>query len=264
MRNKNRYKTLFIIICAAVILLSVYAVDSSGTIKKQIVYEEPQETSTEESANVAGETSEYAGVYAEDTTDTDNTDNTDLSQESEEPDSEDLIDFDAEFPYEIKVNRVQNLVIVYGIDYNGSYSVPYKIFVCSTGAEGHETPTGTFSISDKYEWRLMVDGSYAQYATRIYKGIMFHSVPYFSQSKDDLETEEFNKLGSAASLGCIRLAVEDIKWIYDNCPKGTTVMIYDDGDEIMPLDIPDTIKIPMDSPYAGWDPTDPDEDNPWK
>lgn len=26
---------------------------------------------------------------------------------------------------------------------------------------------------------------------------------------------------------------------------------------------PESIKIPLDSPNAGWDPTDPDETNPW-
>ena len=26
------------------------------------------------------------------------------------------------------------------------------------------------------------------------------------------------------SLGCIRLAVVDVKWIYDNCPLGTPVV----------------------------------------
>jgi len=35
-----------------------------------------------------------------------------------------------------------------------------------------------------------------------------------------------NKLGSPASHGCIRLKVEDARWIYNNCPAGTTVTVY--------------------------------------
>ncbi|HAH78565.1 MAG TPA: L,D-transpeptidase, partial [Ruminococcaceae bacterium] len=34
-----------------------------------------------------------------------------------------------------------------------------------------------------------------------------------------------DKLGEPASHGCIRLPVEDAKWIYDNIPEGTKVVI---------------------------------------
>ena len=82
-------------------------------------------------------------------------------------------------------------------------------------------------------------------------------------TQNQLEYEEFNKLGSPASLGCVRLNVQDAKWIYDNCPYGTTVIVYDDETSPGPLGKPSVIKIPEDSPYRGWDPTDPDSSNPW-
>ena len=86
---------------------------------------------------------------------------------------------------------------------------------------GH--PVGFFHTSDQYDWRALVGGVYGQYATRISptEGILFHSVPYYSAEKDQLETEEFNKLGTPASLGCVRLQIEDCKWIYDECPSGS-------------------------------------------
>lgn len=166
--------------------------------------------------------------------------------------------------YLLKVNRLLNCVTVYIKDRNGEYTLPYRAMACSTGKNINNTPLGTFTISDKYEWRLMIDGSYAQYATRVYKGILFHSIPYFSSNTNDMEYEEFNKLGSPASLGCIRLSAADSKWIYDNCKKGTTVIIYDDENSPGPLGKPVTIQIPLDSPYKNWDPTDPSPDNPWK
>ena len=82
--------------------------------------------------------------------------------------------------------------------------------------------------------------SYGQYATRIYSSYLFHSVPYYSQHKDDVEYDEFNKLGTIASLGCIRLAVVDVKWIYDNCPLGTPVVIYNDKENPGPMGKPGT------------------------
>lgn len=174
------------------------------------------------------------------------------------------IDLKADFPFIVRVNRAKNWAIVFGMDKEGHYSVPYKIFLCSTGLYEDYTPLGCFSISDKYDWRLMVDGSYAQYAIRINGPIMLHSVPYYSPHKDDLEVEEYAKLGSPASLGCIRFNVKNVKWIYENCPVGTKVIVYEDAEEEPILELPKKHKAKSTGPKAGWDPTDPDENNPWK
>ena len=164
-------------------------------------------------------------------------------------------------PYLLKVNRKQNIVIAYAKDDNGDYTKPYKAMVCSVGLDG-ATPTGTYTTSDKYTWRLLSGNVYGQYATRITGHILFHSVPYFTRSKSDLEYDEYNKLGQPASLGCIRLSVADAKWIYDNCPKGTTVTIYD-SDQKEPLEKPTPIHIDTNDSRRVWDPTDPDSNNPW-
>ena len=167
-------------------------------------------------------------------------------------------------PYFIKVNRAANCATVYGIDENGEYTIPVKAFATSCGKAGDETIVGeNYVTSDKYEWGYMVDGTYGRYAFRISGGYLFHSVPYYSMNKGDLEDGQYNKLGDYASLGCVRMCVRDVKWIYDNCPSGTGVTIYDDAVNPGPLGKPDSIKIPEDSAYAGWDPTDPDENNPW-
>lgn len=189
--------------------------------------------------------------------------------EQEEPSTENEIVYTppagVQYPYFIKVNRAMCCVTVYGIDSSGQYTIPVKAFACSVGREGEETILGeNYRTSDKYEWRLMVDYSYGMYANRISGGYLFHSVPYYTSTHDSLETTEFNKLGSPASLGCIRLCVRDVKWIYDNCPQGTGVTIYDDATSPGPLGKPEVIKIPTTSPNAGWDPTDPDVNNPWR
>lgn len=169
------------------------------------------------------------------------------------------------FPYFIKVNRAANCVTVYGIDDKNEYTVPVKAFVCSCGRQGEETIVGeNYTTTDKYVWRLMNDDTYGHYAFRINKGYLFHSVPYYTAHNNDLEAEEYNKLGSFASMGCVRMCVRDVKWIYDNCPAGTLVTIYDDANNPGPLGKPEAIKIPTDSEFSGWDPTDPNEDNPWK
>jgi len=164
--------------------------------------------------------------------------------------------------YTIYVNRAANCVTVMAADKAGSL-VPVRAMPCSCGREGHSTPTGTFHTSDYYDWGLMVDGTYGRYAVRIYKGILFHSVPYYKHSPDTLEWDQYNLLGERASLGCVRLSVENAKWIYDNCRRGTTVIVYDDAENPGPLGKPAALKIDADSPYRDWDPTDIDSNNPW-
>lgn len=162
-------------------------------------------------------------------------------------------------PYSIYVNRKQNCVTVYTYDENGKYTVPVRAMVCSCG-KNNGTITGTYGIYFKREWHSLFDNVYGQYVSGISGDYLFHSVPYYTKSSDDLEVEEFNKLGSNASLGCVRLSVSDTKWIYDNCAKNTEVKIYDD-DNPGPLGKPDTIKIT--DLKCGWDPTDDNKSNPY-
>ncbi len=194
--------------------------------------------------------------------------------ENEEPTTKPPVDPDT-LPYEIKVNRAANCLTVYTKDDNGKFTVPFKAITVSCGKNFGDTPLGTYQTIEHYNWRLMNDGTYAQYAYRIVGPILFHSVPYYTQAKNNLEWEEFNKLGSPASLGCVRMTVADAKWLMDNCPIGTRVVIYDDAENPGPLGKPDTIKIPADlATILGiaeadaeilkkWDPTDHDPSNPW-
>ena len=140
------------------------------------------------------------------------------------------------------------------------------MFVASTGAPGSETPLGVFTTSDRYETLLLVGNVWGHYTMRINGPIFFHSVPYFSKGApwDNLEYLEYNKLGNGASAGCVRLAANDAKWIYDNIPYGTTVKIYDAPSLPTGVVKPSPIKIDENSPNRGWDPTDPDPNNPWR
>lgn len=161
-------------------------------------------------------------------------------------------------PYFVAVNRSLGTVTVYGKDDNGNYTVPVRACRCSVGKYGHETPTGRYTTSSRYEWCYMVDGTWGRYAIRINGGIMFHSVCYFTKDMSNLEYEEFNKLGSPASLGCVRLCVGDILWLYLNCPTGFETLIYDDPVSPGPMGKPAQILIDVnDAAGRGWDPTDP-------
>ena len=164
-------------------------------------------------------------------------------------------------PYYIEVIRNHNVVVVYGLDGKGEYTKIVKVFICSVGLNDG-TPTGTFKTTAGQRWHALFGGVFGQYTTRIDGHILFHSVPYTAKSLDALEYDEYNKLGSAASMGCIRMRVVDVKWIYDNCPIGMTVKIYD-GNLPDGVSKPSIKLIDTSSSNKGWDPTDPDSNNPW-
>ena len=154
-------------------------------------------------------------------------------------------------PYCIKVNRLQNCVTVYAKDSSNGYIIPVKTFLCSTG--GSNTPLGTFSMSTKYRWHQLY-GAAGQYCSRITGHILFHSIPYYRMGDIySLMPGQFNRLGTNASAGCVRLTTGDAKWIYDNCQTGATqIQIYDDSYP-GPFGKPVLPKIPFDQ---NWDPTD--------
>ncbi len=185
-----------------------------------------------------------------DTWDYDN--NSDVNMVYTEP--EDTPD---KMPYEIHVNKQMNCITVYKVNKKGKYTKPVKAMVCSAGSK---TPIGTFHTSTKYYWKAMIHDVWAQYATRITGDILFHSVPYEDHEKNTLISNYYNRLGSTASAGCIRLSVRDAKWLMENCPSGTTVVIYNSS-SAGPLGKPNPIRIPS---QCKWDPTDPDARNPLK
>ncbi len=171
--------------------------------------------------------------------------------------------------YYIKVNYGAQVVTIYGKDNNGEYTVPVKAMTCSTGTA---TPkSGKYKTPGrKQKWGTLFGHTpgtyvYGQYVTDITGNILFHSVPYTIKSNPaTLEYNEYDKLGTKASAGCIRLTVQDAKWIYDNVATGTTVEFYSDSNP-GPLGKPSTKKI---SSYPdgikNWDPTDSNPNNPWK
>ena len=128
------------------------------------------------------------------------------------------------FPYKIVVDVSDQRVYVGQWD-GSAYSKLVKKFKCSSGKKGTPTPLGTYQCYGRAggRWYYFKDfNCYAQWATRIVGGILFHSVTYNSRKRPSGSERD---LGRRASHGCIRLRVVDAKWIYDHIARGTTVVI---------------------------------------
>ena len=182
----------------------------------------------------------------------------------------------------IEINRAAGCVTVYAYDsQKKKYIIPVKTFTVSVGRDIstvagtsglHEgssyTPIGTYSIctngvSVKYTVKPMYepDGStvYSRWCTHIVGNIYFHSIAVGSDSHYALNPYTYNRLGTPASAGCIRMTVIDSKWIYDYASTGSTVKIVK-GDSSHPGPLGKTKKITVTSSIH-YDPTDPEVPN---
>ena len=154
--------------------------------------------------------------------------------------------------YAIAVNRKFMQLTVYR--YNPKefkYNIPLVSFPISCNYT--RTPLGTHRTTDKYRWHLLMGGHWGQYCTRYSTKVLFHSVLYSTPSNIALETETYNGiLYKLQSSGCIRLRTQDAKWIYENIPYNSLVVVYD-GFEESPFKRPTFEKIDSNQKF---DPTD--------
>lgn len=158
-------------------------------------------------------------------------------------------------PYMLRVDRRRNQITVYARDTSGQYNIPVVAMPCSVGLPATPTPTGTFRGTRAGRWQILMGPSWGQYATLVSEpnGIFIHSVSGAVANPYSLPANEWNKLGrEAASHGCIRVAVIDAKWIYENC-NGATIEVQDYS-YAGPFDHKAYRQI---TAAYNWDPTDP-------
>ena len=120
--------------------------------------------------------------------------------------------FTSNTSYLILVNRSRHEVGVFRGGYK-NWSCT-KFWSCVTGAPSTPTITGEYKTTGFKRTNLTTDVR-ARWCTQINGGYFFHSI-----------LASNSELGGSRSHGCIRLAVENAKWIYDNIMQGTKVYIY--------------------------------------
>ena len=127
-------------------------------------------------------------------------------------------------PYAAKVSTKQNKVWIY--KWTGhDYSDLHKTFICTTGKASTPTITGTFQAPGQNGVWYKMDGCWVMYSFVIDGGYFFHSVLFNKEGDKTPTSSSVANLGKNASHGCVRLAVDDAKWIYENCLPGMTVVI---------------------------------------
>ena len=98
--------------------------------------------------------------------------------------------------------------------------VPVYNWICTPGKPSTPTVKGTFKVQNKgYKFG---SGYTCYYYTQFYNDYLFHSIIY----DENTFNVQDGRLGYQLSHGCVRLALENAKWIYDNIPRSTKVHIY--------------------------------------
>ena len=95
-----------------------------------------------------------------------------------------------------------------------------KSYLCTIGKNSTPTPTGTYKGGVKGLYFGVNKGYKCWYYTSFKGNYLFHSIIYnLDGSIRD------GRLGMRLSDGCIRLLKPNAKYIYDNIPEGTKVII---------------------------------------
>lgn len=119
----------------------------------------------------------------------------------------------------IIVDTSLNKTVVFS-NYGGPWVVK-KFWTCTTGAWNTPTVKGTFTVGSRGK---SFGSSYTcWWWTQFYGNYLFHSVPYNPGSMSSIQD---GRLGINASHGCVRLTLENARWIYDTIPSGTKVVVY--------------------------------------
>ena len=124
--------------------------------------------------------------------------------------------------YIVIVDRAAHRVGVFkGSKYNWADAKYYK---CCVGKPSTPTISGTYYIKSRGKYFDTGTKGRCWYFTQINGNYLFHSVIYDRQPSPKKIID--NSMDAAVSHGCVRLDLENAKWIYDNIPKNTKVIIY--------------------------------------
>ncbi len=153
--------------------------------------------------------------------------------------------------YYIVLDLKNQIVTVYEKDKDGEYTKIVRRFLCTSGKTEPKmmpdpanptgppiedpdnpatpTPLGIWKVGGRERFGKFAafGGEYARYWTQIVGGVYFHSIMFDKRDINYMQSGAFRRIGSKASHGCVRLYVEDAKWLYYYACPGTTVEVTD-------------------------------------
>lgn len=126
-------------------------------------------------------------------------------------------------PYQIQIDCTTHQLYIY----KGSTNNWQRIhkWPCGDGKPSTPSPRGVTKVTEK--WLHFGEPNDTCWYATMYRSPVYlmHSVVYYPGSKTRVMD---GRVGQGVSHGCVRLKIENAKWIYDNIPIGTTVTVFDE------------------------------------
>lgn len=120
--------------------------------------------------------------------------------------------------YLVLVDLTHTYVGVFQGSY-GNWAMIQK-YPCSVGAANSPTPTGNYTLN--FKGYSFGHGYTCYYYSSFNGDYMLHSVTYYENTFRVME----GTMHAYISQGCVRLNINNAKWIYDNVPIGSKVRVY--------------------------------------
>lgn len=160
--------------------------------------------------------------------------------------------------YLISVNKAKQTIIVYSYTTDINQRKAEKVMLCSVS---EKVKTGNYKTSDAYSW-MKNDKSWHHYNVSYDDKCYIQSVSYKDKFSNTLQRDSYNKIGTKQNSGKnIYLYSKDAYWIKKYCKNKVVVeIIKGKKTDLIPLQY--ETKIPL-LKGCGWDPTDPNKDNPY-
>lgn len=121
--------------------------------------------------------------------------------------------------YFIVVNLSEQKVYIYN-GTNRNWQLINE-FECASGSPSSPTIPGHYFLGVKDTKFVLDNGTTCKYYSQIQGNMLFHSI-LFDKNDNVIDST----LGTGVSHGCVRLALENAKYIYDQIPIGSGIWIY--------------------------------------
>ena len=135
----------------------------------------------------------------------------------------------------VHLNLNSHLVEVYQVQDDGVHLL--RVMLAATGSQKGDSFTNLCSVqlnrTPRFGGRISDSNWRGEYAVPITAGDYFHSV-LAHRKNGKWQLDDNSVLGTNASHGCVRLAVEDAYWLQRFCEKGTAIVVDDRAWDLRP------------------------------
>ena len=97
-----------------------------------------------------------------------------------------------------------------------------QFWICSVGAPSTPTRKGVFTVGIRGYSFGAGTGHTCYYYTQYSGDYLFHSILYHEGTFIPLD----DRMGMHISGGCVRLPIDQARWIYNTIPAGTKVSLW--------------------------------------